>query len=63
MDWTDRLSTIGGGLGGVTAYILNISLLHVFEVAVFALIGSGIGEGVKELILFVKKRKAIKNDQ
>ncbi len=57
MDWQDRLSNLGGGLGAITAYILKISLFHIFEVAIFALVGSVIGEGVKELVKFVKKKQ------
>ena len=59
MDWQNKLSNLGGGLGAVTAYILNISLFHIFEVAIFALVGSVIGEVVKEVVKFVKKKQGI----
>ena len=57
MDWTNKLGNIGGGLGGVSAYILNVNLLHVVEIGVYALVGSLIGEGVKELIILLKNKK------
>jgi len=58
MNWTERLSTLGGGLGGIMAYLANINLFHVAEIGLYALVGSLIGEGVKELIIFVKRKKA-----
>jgi hypothetical protein len=57
MDWTNRLTTTGGGIGGVAAYLMNINFFHVVEIGLYALIGSLIGEGVKELIIAFKKRK------
>ena len=51
----DRLSTIGGGLGGVFAFIMAISIVHVVEIALYGLIGSLIGEGVKFVFERIKK--------
>ncbi len=60
MDWiTDRLSTIGGGFGGICAYLLNISPMHIAEIALYALMGSLIGEAVK--LVFERFKK--KNDE
>lgn len=53
---TDRLSTIGGGAGGIAAYFLNINPMHVAEIALFGLVGSLVGEGVKELFAFFRKQ-------
>ena len=58
MEWTNRLTTIGGGLGAIMAKILSVSISQVAEIAVYALVGSLIGEGVKELIKFVKTKSA-----
>jgi hypothetical protein len=58
MNWiTDRFSTIGGAGGGIVAYIMNISFLNTAEIALSALIGSLIGEGIKELFSFFHNRK------
>jgi len=60
MNWiTDRLSTIGGGAGGIMAYLLNIEMMHVAEIALYGLIGSLIGEVVKETVLFIKKKRGV----
>jgi hypothetical protein len=57
MDWiTGKLTTAGGAFGGFAAYLLNIDLIHITEVALYALVGAAIGEGVKESVLFVKKK-------
>ena len=57
-DWTDRFVTAGGGLGGITAYFMQITPKHMLEIGLYALVGSLIGEGIKELILFVKRKKS-----
>jgi hypothetical protein len=41
----------------MVAYLSNVSLLHTAEIALYALIGSLIGEGIKELFIFLHKRK------
>lgn len=57
MNWiTDKLTQAGGTLGAVVAYILNISLVHIAEIALYALVGSAIGEAVKEAVIFYKKK-------
>lgn len=59
MDYViNRLSNIGGIGGGVFAYILNISPFHILEIGLYALIGSVIGEAVKEAVIFFKNKKA-----
>ncbi len=58
MYWiTERIPVIGGMGGGILAYLQNISLLNTAEIALYALIGSLIGEGIKELFIFLHKRK------
>lgn len=62
MDWIqDRFSTIGGASGGIIAYLMNISLLSVAEIALYGLVGSLIGEAVKIGFSFFEKRNANKN--
>jgi hypothetical protein len=64
MNWiTDRFSTIGGAGGGIAAYLMNISLSSTAEIALYALVGSLIGEAIKEVFSFFKKRNAEKNGQ
>ncbi len=58
MDWQNKITQLGGSVGAVFAYILNISLSHVFEIAFFAFIGAAVGEGVKELVKLIKKKQA-----
>jgi hypothetical protein len=61
MDWLkDRLCNIGGGFGGIMAYILNITPMHIIEIGFYGLIGSLIGEGVK--LLFERQFKKKKTD-
>ncbi|MFZ4056972.1 MAG: hypothetical protein ACOYKE_02485 [Ferruginibacter sp.] len=57
MDFKD-LTTLGGGTGAVVAYLLNITLVNTIEMALYALVGSIIGEGVKLLINRFKKNNS-----
>jgi hypothetical protein len=51
------VSTNIGGIGGsLLAYLLSVNLSQVIEVALFAFVGAGVGEGVKMLVSFLKKR-------
>ncbi len=60
MDYViNKLSNIGGIGGGLFAYLLNISPFHIIEIGLYALIGSIVGEGVKEAVIFFKKKKVI----
>lgn len=52
----DKASPIGGIAGSMLAYFLNVELSKMFEVAIFAAIGAGVGEGVKHLVAFIKNR-------
>ena len=54
----DRFSNIGGAVGAILAKFLSISIMQIAEVALFAFIGSLIGEGVKILAnWWTEKRK------
>jgi hypothetical protein len=54
----EKLGNIGGSLGGIAAYLLNISLVHLAEIGLYALVGSAVGEGVKFAIEYYKKKKS-----
>ena len=49
-------SKLGGVVGSIGAYLLNISLAQIIEIALYAFIGSAIGEGVKEAVKYYKKK-------
>lgn len=56
--WEDHITRIGGGIGGVMACLLNINLVHIGEIALFAFIGSAIGEIVKETVKAIQRKRA-----
>ncbi|MBC7509660.1 MAG: hypothetical protein H7320_13070 [Ferruginibacter sp.] len=54
--WRERITTAGGSMGGLCAYFLQIDLLHITEIALFALIGASVGELVKESVKLCKRQ-------
>ena len=57
MDIQDKFANIGGSLGSICAFFLNVNLIHIVEIGIYALVGGLVGEGVKEAVNFVKKKK------
>ncbi len=55
----ERLSNIGGGLACIMSYFLNITPMHVLEIAVYGLVGSIIGEVVKIAVEKCTRKKNI----
>ena len=63
MQWYDRLTQAGGSLGAVLAYLLNISLYSLFQVALYAFVGAVVGEAVKKAIKFYEQKKKKPDEQ
>lgn len=63
MNWYDKLTQVGGSLGAISAYFLNINITHVFEIAFYAFVGASVGEGVKEGVKWYKKKKGLTDNE
>jgi hypothetical protein len=63
MHWYDRLTQAGGSLGAVLAYLLNIDLSSLFQVALYAFVGAVVGEAVKKSIKFYEQKNKKPDEQ
>lgn len=63
MHWYDKLTQAGGSLGAILAYLLNITLYSLFQVALYALVGAAVGEAVKETVKLYKGKRKIKDEK
>lgn len=57
MHWYDKLTQAGGSLGAVLAYLLNITLYNLFQVALYAFVGAVVGEAVKKAVKVYESKK------